>query len=36
LWLGVHFLSADLAGAALGRHVASFVLNHHFASREDD
>lgn len=36
MWLGIHFLSADIAGAALGRQVANFVMDHHFAATEDD
>jgi hypothetical protein len=36
MWLGVHFLSADVAGAALGRQVATFVMDRHFAATEDD
>jgi hypothetical protein len=29
-------LSADVAGAALGRQVATFVMDRHFAATEDD
>jgi hypothetical protein len=36
MWLGIHFRSADVAGAALGRQVANFVMDHHFAATEDD
>ena len=36
MWLGVHFLSADVAGATLGRQVADYVMDHHFAPTEDD
>jgi hypothetical protein len=36
MWLGVHFLSADVEGATLGRQVANFVMDHHFAPTEDD
>jgi hypothetical protein len=33
MWLGVHFRSADVAGAALGRRVAAFVVDQHLARR---
>lgn len=36
MWLGVHFRSGDVEGAALGRQVANFVMDHHFAATEDD
>lgn len=36
MWLGVHFRSADTFGAALGGHVADYVMAHHFAASEDE
>lgn len=36
MWLGVHFRSADVSGATLGRQVATFVMDHHFAKTEDE
>jgi hypothetical protein len=34
VWLGIHFRTADVHGASLGRNVAGYVANHYF-ERED-
>lgn len=36
MWLGVHFRSADTYGAALGGHVADYVMAQRFGATEDE
>jgi hypothetical protein len=33
--LGIHFRSADTAGAKIGRQVADFAMDHYFAPADE-
>jgi hypothetical protein len=36
VWLGIHFRTADTAGAHMGQRVADWALTHYFRPTEDD